>query len=146
MGPAKEKIDIALPATFSLPDLVEAEAIVDLTGPARLYEPNNFLDDSLYTFGNSFDSKFYGYQTDGDAYITFYNKAYIDQDTHKKYQDHFGRSWHLPQTWSEFDKQVMFFHDPKKQKIWRVLVSHTFLCSLGVLDKNACQRRLTCKR
>jgi len=76
--------DIALPATFGLPDLVEAGVIQDLTDYANRYQPKDYRASMLYPIGDFYKGKFYGYQTDGDTYLMFYNKAWLEDDTEKK--------------------------------------------------------------
>ncbi|MEM7565490.1 MAG: hypothetical protein AAF353_21030 [Pseudomonadota bacterium] len=44
--------DIALPATFGIPDLAEAGAIAPLDEFSSLYEPEAFQQSSLYTIGD----------------------------------------------------------------------------------------------
>ncbi len=59
--------DIALPATFGIPDLAESGILVNFDNYALKYEPEGFQDGSLYTIGNYYKGSFYGYQTDGDT-------------------------------------------------------------------------------
>jgi multiple sugar transport system substrate-binding protein len=107
------KFDIAIPATFGLPDLVAANSIIPLTQYAAKYEPMGFRSNILYRIGDSFDSEIYGFQTDGDAYVMFYNKAFLDNpDEKKKYEDRFGAPLAIPETWGELDQQMSFFHRP----------------------------------
>ncbi|KAG1648366.1 hypothetical protein GQR58_029896 [Nymphon striatum] len=78
--------DLALPATFGLPDLVNTGAIITLTDYAAKHEPAGFRDDVLYPIGDNFDGNTYGFQADGDAYT--------------------------PLTWEQLDQQIAFFHRP----------------------------------
>ncbi len=108
------KYDVALPATFGIPDLAEAGAIEDLTEYRKRYEPEGFLDGYLYKHGDYYNDSFYGYQADGDAYLMFYNQLLVDKDTRKKYEDRFGTVYQTPSTWSELDQQMAFFHKPDR--------------------------------
>ena len=117
--------DVALPATFGLPDLVSSKAIVPLTEFAKRYEPNGFREDILYGIGDSFDGEIYGFQTDGDAYMTFFNKAMQqDPQNRARYSDTFGYELGVPETWDELDQQMAFFNDPENGK-WGGLLFRT---------------------
>lgn len=106
--------DLALPATFGIPDLVASEAIRSLTDLARQYEPIGYRDDMLYRTGDSFDDELYGFQTDGDVYVMFYNKERLENsDEKKRYVDTFGKQLALPETWEDLDQQMAFFHRPE---------------------------------
>ena len=59
--------DIALPATFGIPDLAESGILVNLDQYASKYEPQGFQEDALYTIGDYYKGNLYGYQTDGDT-------------------------------------------------------------------------------
>lgn len=105
--------DLALPATFGLPDLVEAGAIIPISDYARKYEPANFRDEVLYRIGDTFDDQVYGFQTDGDAYVMFYHKGFLeDPDEQSRYSDTFGRALATPDTWEELDRQIQYFNRP----------------------------------
>jgi multiple sugar transport system substrate-binding protein len=105
--------DIALPATFGLPDLVAAGVIIPLTQFAQKYEPDNFRSSILFGVGDTFDDDIYGFQTDGDAYVMFYNRRHIENPNEKaRFEDRFGRALAVPETWEELDQQMEFFHRP----------------------------------
>lgn len=105
--------DLALPATFSLPDLVEVAGIRPLTGYARRHEPEGFRDGSLYGVGDDFDGEVYGFQTDGDAYMMFYLADRLSSETEQaRYADRFGHALAVPDTWAELDRQIAWFHRP----------------------------------
>ncbi len=109
--------DIALPATFGIPDLVEAGALYDLSNFAAKYEPLIGYKPSLYALGDNYKGKKYGYQTDGDTYVMFYNKAWLESDKeqerfHKKY----NRPLSIPKNWQELDELMAFFHRPGENK------------------------------
>lgn len=107
--------DVALPATFGLPDLVAAGAILPLTKYAEKYEPNDFRSAILFGVGDSFDDDIYGFQADGDAYIMFYHRTLLEDEQEKNlYEDKFGMPLTIPDTWSELDQQMEFFHRPHK--------------------------------
>jgi multiple sugar transport system substrate-binding protein len=108
------KYDIALPATFGLPDLADAGAIRPLDDYAARYEIPGFRADVLYEVGDKFDGQTYGFQTDGDAYVMFYHRDMLRDDTLKaRYEDEFGHPLLKPTTWTELDRQIQFFHDPE---------------------------------
>jgi multiple sugar transport system substrate-binding protein len=64
--------DIALPASFGIPDLAESGILVDLDQLAAKYEPEGYQDSIIYKTANYYKGNFYGYETDGDAYVMFY--------------------------------------------------------------------------
>lgn len=105
--------DLALPATFGLPDLVDSRAIVPISEFARKYEPSGFRDDILYQIGDTFDDQIYGFQTDGDAYVMFYHKDMLDDaDEQARFADKFGQALGIPDTWEELDRQIRYFNRP----------------------------------
>jgi len=105
--------DVALPATFGLPDLVEAGAILPLSAMAGFADVEDLQDTSLYTIGDTFDGSTYGFQTDGDAYVMFYNNDILTADGEADaYADTFGATLDIPTTWDELDRQMEWFHRP----------------------------------
>ena len=117
--------DVALPATFGLPDLAASGAILPLTGYARRYEPPGFRDGILYATGDSFDGNLYGFQTDGDAYVMFYHKGLLeDPDEQARYADRFGVALKPPNTWAELDRQMAYFNRPD-EGLWGGLLFRT---------------------
>jgi len=106
--------DVALPATFGLPDLVAAEVIHPLNAFAARYEPPGFRDGILYSTGDRFDGELYGFQTDGDTYLMFYNTDMLnDPGERSRYADQTGEALAIPRTWAELDRQIAFFHRPE---------------------------------
>lgn len=117
--------DLALPATFGLPDLVTSGAIVPLTQYAQRHEPPGFRDDILYQIGDSFDGETYGFQTDGDAYVMFYHKdLLLHEDEKKRYADLYGTPLKPPTVWGELDRQIAYFNRPD-DGIWGGLLFRT---------------------
>ncbi len=107
--------DLALPATFGVPDLVSSGAITPLTDFAEKYEPAGYRDEILYNIGDRFDGELYGFQTDGDAYVMFYHKDFLDSGQEQtRYADQFGRELAVPDTWQELDRQMAFFNRPNE--------------------------------
>lgn len=108
-----KQFDLALPATFGLPDLITSGALLPITDFAKRHEPPGYREDILYGVGDLFDSEIYGFQTDGDAYIMFYHKDMAENpDEIARYEDRFGQTLGVPQTWTELDRQMAFFHRP----------------------------------
>ncbi len=105
--------DVAIPATFGIADLVEGGAIAALDDFARKYEPPSLMKRSIYTLGDRYQNRLYGYQTDGDAYVMFYNRDWI-QERAAQYSDRYGAKLQAPKTWRELDQQLEFFHAPEK--------------------------------
>ncbi|GAB5471276.1 MAG: extracellular solute-binding protein [Rhodospirillales bacterium] len=105
--------DIALPATFGMPDLAESGILVNLDQYALQYEPEGFQDGSLYNIGDYYKGSFYGYQTDGDTYLMFYNKPWLENETEQKgFADKHGYALKVPDTWEELDQMMAWFHRP----------------------------------
>lgn len=120
-----QKYDVALPATFGLPDLVASGAILPISLFAQRHEPNGFRDNILFGVGDSFDGQLYGFQTDGDAYTMFYHKDMLnDRDEQARYEDRFGQALAKPETWPELDRQMAFFNRPD-EGIWGGLLFRT---------------------
>lgn len=112
-----EDYDLALPATFGIPELAEAGALVDIGGFAARYEPSALREESLYTVGDSYDGRLYGFQADGDAYLMFYNRPWLEDAGHRKaYEDRFGEPLTVPATWRALDRQMAFFHQPDENR------------------------------
>jgi multiple sugar transport system substrate-binding protein len=108
-----QKFDLALPATFGIPDLVSAKVIIPLTQFASKYEPANFRQDILYSIGDRFDDEIYGFQTDGDAYVMFYHRDLLESAKEQDaYATQFNTPLKIPTTWEELDRQMAFFHRP----------------------------------
>jgi multiple sugar transport system substrate-binding protein len=107
--------DLALPATFGMPDLAESGILVNLDQYAQKYEPADFQKDSLFSLGDYYKGSLYGYQTDGDTYVMFYNKDWLDNpDERKAFADKNGYELKVPDTWEELDAMMAFFHRPNQ--------------------------------
>lgn len=120
-----QRYDLALPATFGLPGLVAAGALLPMTELAAQYEPTGFRDDILFGVGDSFDGELFGFQADGDAYVMFYNKAMLTSDREAKlYEDRYGQKLRTPVTWQELDRQMAHFHRPDEDQ-WGGLLFRT---------------------
>ncbi len=105
--------DIALPATFGIPDLAAGGSIRAITEFTEKYEPAGFRKDILYSTGDTFDDEIYGFQADGDTYVMFYHKDMLENaDERAAYEDRFGEALDIPVTWRELDQQMKFFHRP----------------------------------
>ncbi len=105
--------DIALPATFGIPDLAESGILVNLDQYALKYEPQGFQDDALYTTGDYYKGSLYGYQTDGDTYLMFYHNDWLqNEDERKGFADKHGWELKVPDTWEELDTMMAWFHRP----------------------------------
>lgn len=107
--------DIALPATFGIPDLVEANAIAVLDEFSKRYQPVNFNQNSLYTIGDSYRGHHYGYQNDGDTYLMFYNTEFLNAKRHQNsFADQHGYTLGVPETWEQLDAMMAYFHAPEE--------------------------------
>ncbi len=105
--------DVALPATYALPDLVDAGAIRPLTDFARRHEPLGLRSGVLFDVGDTYDGEIYGFQADGDTYVMFYNARLLNDPAEQdRYLAQTGTPLTIPDTWEELDQQMAFFHRP----------------------------------
>ena len=105
--------DLALPATFGIPDLATNDVILPITQFVERHEPTGFRDDILYSIGDTFDNEIYGFQTDGDTYVMFYQNEWLsDPSEQAQFADAYGKPLKIPLTWAELDRQMAFFHRP----------------------------------
>lgn len=112
---SRDAFDVALPPTFGIADLAEAGAIEPLDEFTERYEPARYRDDMLYRSGEQVDGHFFGYQTDGDVYLSFINDALLRHaDQHKAYADRFGQEPGKITTWAELDQLMAFYHRPEQ--------------------------------
>jgi multiple sugar transport system substrate-binding protein len=119
--------DIALPASFGIPDLVTSGILVNLDELAEKYEPEGYQKDYLYTIANYYKGSLYGYETDGDAYVMFYLKDWLDDpEENKKFADKHGYKLKVPDTWEELDAMMAFFHRPDKNRFGGALYRTQF--------------------
>lgn len=110
---SQSSFDVALPATFGLPDLVEANAIAPLNDLAERFEPAGFSDGYLYRKGDYYQGNLYGYQTDGDVYLLFYNKRMLNNPREQAaYKDLTGNTLRPARSWEELDSMMAFFNRP----------------------------------
>lgn len=121
----RDLFDIALPATYGIPDLVEAGAIRSIDDFAARHEPEVIGQGELYTLGDFYKGKRYGYQADGDAIVMSYNQAWLDDPrAQERYRSRFGSELQVAQTWAELDQQMAFFHRPEQGTFGGALFRH----------------------
>jgi multiple sugar transport system substrate-binding protein len=105
--------DIALPATFGIPDLAASGILVNLDEYAARYQPEEFQQDALFPAGDYYKGSLYGYQTDGDTYVMFYLDDWLnDAEENARFADAHGYELKVPDTWEELDAMMAFFHRP----------------------------------
>ena len=115
--------DLALPATFGIPDLAWSEVIRPLDGLAE--ETLQTAGRGIYEQGDFVDGRRYGAQTDGDVYLMFYRRDWLeDADTRARYGDLHGQDLAIPATWAELDRQLRFFHAPEERRHGGLLFRH----------------------
>lgn len=106
--------DIALPPTFAIPNLAVAEIITELDTylQPQIYA---YLDKGeMYTLGDYYRGKRYGFQADGDVYLMFYNYGkFVELGLSKKFEDTFSQKYVLPRTWKELDRDMKFVSESK---------------------------------
>lgn len=107
------RFDVAVPASFGIPDLVEAGVLLNLDRFAQRHEPAELKDDALFSLGDHYKGSLYGYQTDGDAYLMFYRSELLnDVQEQARFADEYGYELKVPRTWDQLDAQMAFFHRP----------------------------------
>lgn len=117
IGANVNTIDVSLPATFGLIDLAQAGVIMPLDKYAERYEPPGFSQGYLYRKGDHYQGKLYGYQTDGDAYLLFYNKAMMENPAEiEAYAAATGKVLEPAKTWEDLDSMMAFFQRPEKNQ------------------------------
>lgn len=113
----RRQFDVVLPATYGIPDLAEAGALLPLTDYARRHQPPGYQQNSLYSVGDYYLGDLYGYQADGDVYLMFYNAAFLEDDAaRERYERRYNEPLALPRTWPELDRLMGFFHDPANRR------------------------------
>lgn len=111
------RFDLALPATFGLPDLIEAGTLLNLDDLAARYAPADFQRDALFSIGDYYKGSLYGYQTDGDTYLMFYNRSWLENAEEKeRFANLHGYELKVPDTWAELDTMMAFFHRPDQKR------------------------------
>lgn len=119
--------DVALPATFGLPDLVESGILANLDRHASRHEPPDLQAGSLFSVGDYYKGSLYGYQADGDTYMMFYRRSWLEnEDNAKRYADKYGQPLATARTWDELDRQMAFFHAPSKGRYGGLLFRREF--------------------
>ncbi len=109
--------DLALPATFGIPDLAASGSIRPLSAYAERHEPAGFRDGILYSTGDTFDGELYGFQADGDTYVMFYHRDWMENpEEQAAYADQYGTPLAIPTTWEDLDRQMAFFHRPEQKR------------------------------
>ena len=113
----ESSFDIALPATYGLPDLAEVGALTNLDHYVKKYEAPFYSQNALYKLGDSYNGSKFGYQTDGDVYVMFYlEHIFKKNDFNNKYADLYGEEIKVPSSWYELDRLMTFFHEPDKNR------------------------------
>ncbi|MEM7516650.1 MAG: transcriptional antiterminator, partial [Planctomycetota bacterium] len=96
----RDTFHLALPATFGIPDLAETGCILPMDVWAEKYETPGFRASEIYSIGDFYKGKLYGYQTDGDAYLMFYRSELLnDVQEQARFADEYGYELKVPRTW-----------------------------------------------
>lgn len=106
-----QNLDVALAATYGVPDLAQAGVILPLDAYVERYEPREFKPLILYSAGSYYQQQFYGYQTDGDVYLMFVNTNLLEAgDLHKRIADRLGHARQTFASWAEIDTAMSLAH------------------------------------
>ena len=107
--------DLALPATYGLADLAEANAIQPLGGYQATLETDDPGARGLYPLGDYYHGQIYGFQTDGDVYVMFYNREILeDPQLSEEFERRFGESPQPARSFSDLDRLLAFYHRPSE--------------------------------
>lgn len=105
--------DLALPATYGLADLAEANAIQPLGDYQAKLETDNPDARGLYPLGDYYHGRIYGFQTDGDVYVMFYNREILeDPRLAEEFEQRFGEPPKPARSFAELDRLIEFYHRP----------------------------------
>lgn len=109
--------DVALPATFGVPDLVRTRVLQPLDVFLDRWPSTYQRSGHLYTHGDMVNGSRYGFQTDGDVYLLFFrNDLLNDPEEGKRFEDTFGYELGRPSNWSHLDDMMRHFHRPEQDQ------------------------------
>jgi len=113
-----KKFDMMLPSPYSIPDLVEAKLLQDLTDWAKEYDPELGGPDGvvppLATLG-MYKARLYGLYTDGDENSLHLRRDWLaDSGNQKAFEDKYGYELKPPVLWEELFDQIKFFTSKDK--------------------------------
>lgn len=109
--------DVVLPASFGIPDLASGGILLNLEPFVERHEPRDLRDREMYSVADYYQGKPYGFQADGDVYVMFYNRPWLeDAENQKRFADRHGYPLDVAKTWAELDTQLAFFHDPDAER------------------------------
>ncbi|NIQ39445.1 MAG: extracellular solute-binding protein [Proteobacteria bacterium] len=110
--------DMMLPSPYSIPDLVEAKLLADLTPWAKKYNvgfggPDGVIP-PLATIG-MYKEKLYGLYTDGDENSLHLRRDWLGEPGNQKaFADKYGYKLEPPVLWEQLFDQIKFFTDKDK--------------------------------
>lgn len=106
-----QEYDVALPATFGLPDLVSTGAIQPF-GPFMAAFPEAYSGAMhLYPYGDRFSDDWYGFQTDGDVYLLFLREDIAAEARASGIAAFAGNA--TPASWDALDAMMGAVHAPQ---------------------------------
>jgi multiple sugar transport system substrate-binding protein len=113
--------DVIFPSPFSIPDLVEAKLLADLTPWAKKYDPELGGPDGvvppLAALG-MYKAKLYGLYSDGDENSLHLRRDWLtDPDNQKAFADKHGYKLEPPVLWEQLFDQIKFFTN-KDKGVW----------------------------
>lgn len=112
-------IDLTVARTHEFPDLIDQGLVVDLAPLMRQYgfvfegtPPQGFVRPRLQTF---FGERMVAVPADGDVTVYYLRRDLMEAPAERAaFRKKFGRELTVPQTWSEYEQLVSFFHRPKQ--------------------------------
>ncbi|MEL6871003.1 MAG: extracellular solute-binding protein [Pseudomonadota bacterium] len=119
----KTPFDLAVVASFGVPDLVAANALLATDQFERKYPVAKRLrQQGLYRLADQFGGNTYGPQVDGDLYVIFYNTEMLkDADFSARFESQTGRKVKPAESWEQLDTLMRVAHEPARNRFGGLL-------------------------
>ncbi|MEL7296279.1 MAG: extracellular solute-binding protein [Pseudomonadota bacterium] len=108
--------DLALVASFGLPDLVQRNVLRPIDDlESRYPAAASMRRQSLYQIADEFDGHAYGPQFDGDLYLLFFNAAILnDPALRDSYERQYERPFGAATRWQDLDRMMQLVHESNR--------------------------------
>lgn len=116
-------VDLALVASFGLPDLADA-GVIQATDTFEQKHPiaRSVRNLSLYKHADQIGGKTFGPQFDGDLYLMFYNRALLnDASLSASYQKRYMEPFDVAKSWPQLDRMMQHVHESRTDRHGGVL-------------------------
>lgn len=110
--------DLALVASFGIPDLAEADALRAVNDLEQRFPiARELRQQSLYQYSDSFGGKIYGPQFDGDLYLLFLNNTLLnDAALASSFRERYNKPFAPPPDWQTLDQMMRHVHAPESKR------------------------------